>query len=319
MNWCRSSEIADPTMKSTLTSNKREMTDDNNNDNHSRNVQPKLNTTNATPTSSTTEPGFANSCIAAIMPKAVATKSRQNGCWVPPVVALAHFYNMKALSTSGLPITMENVAALRTGDEPEEVCEIFEEAFDIWMADKSWSNHPDYMMKEVKEEEEEEEAEKSQTNTNHFTYHGVTAVNEYGTNCVSRAWFEDLKRTIDQDDAVLLLVERQERKDFGKTHYLVCLGYKEEMKRRRGSENVSYTLFVKDPTEGDEMLVAKLWEEGNIELCTKQHNGSVLDRYMILEANHLAVRRYLQQHHSAKEKKKSSSSSSSKDQQDQDQ
>jgi len=69
------------------------------------------------------------------------------------------------------------------------------------------------------------------------------------------------------------------------------------------------------------MLVAKLWEEGNIELCTKQHNGSVLDRYMILEANHLAVRRYLQQHHSAKEKNKSSSSSScsssSKNQQDQ--
>lgn len=239
--------------------NKRDRGSD---DQHSRSVAPKSNS----------EAIYATSVSAALMPKAVATKARQNGCWVPPVVALARFYNLTAMST-GLPITMENIAALRQGDEPEECCEIFEEAFGIWLADKSFSNHADFM--EVSE---------------HFTYYGSTSLQEYGMQHVSKEWFDELKRTIDQDDAVLLLVARQEKKDLNKTHYLLVLGYEEKIQRRGGH---SFTLYIKDPTEGNELLVAKLWEETNIELCTLQGNGRMLDRYMILEAIHLSLRRDL--------------------------
>ena len=57
--------------------------------------------------------------------------------------------------------------------------------------------------------------------------------------------------------------------------------------------NTWYTLYIKDPMEGNKLLLAKLWDERGVELITKQPNGSTLDRYMILEATHLSVARII--------------------------
>ena len=57
---------------------------------------------------------------AAIMPKAIANLHRQNGCWVPPVVAVAKFYNFSVLKDQTTKVSMESIRELRPGDEPEE-------------------------------------------------------------------------------------------------------------------------------------------------------------------------------------------------------
>lgn len=75
------------------------------------------------------------------------------------------------------------------------------------------------------------------------------------------------------------------------THYLLILGYQVE-NGRRGRK--AYTLLVKDPMEGDELLTARLEAnpEGRIELRTTQSNGtSALDRFRPLEACHFRGRR----------------------------
>jgi len=167
---------------------------------------------------------------------------------------------------------METIRELRPGDYPEEFCEVFEDAFGVWPAAKSFSNDDEFM-----------------ESSGDVTCSGPTAVREHGVWKVSEAWFDELKESIRRDDAVILLVERQERQDRGKTHYLLVLGYQETVRRRSGK---SCSLYVKDPNEGSELLLANLWEEGAVELITKQANGkSSLDRFRILEATHLSVAR----------------------------
>jgi len=212
-------------------------------------------------------PTFATSAVRAIMPR--QQMQFQNGCWVPPVVAVARFYGLSHLQGRKSKVSMESIRALRSDDEPEEFCEIFEDAFGVWPAKKSFSNDAEFM-----------------ESAGEVKCCGPTSIVEHGVKSVSQPWFEELKKTIERDDAVILLVERQERKDRGKTHYLLVLGYEETIRRRTGK---SYTVYVKDPTESDEMLTAKFWDESTVELTTKQANGSILDRYMILEATHLSV------------------------------
>jgi len=219
------------------------------------------------PTSSRT---LATSTFNATMPKAIATAQRINGCWVPPVIALSNFYHIPLFKDQTTKITMETIRKLRSGDAPEECCEVFEEATGICCNDKSWSNDATFLESDGK-----------------IKCSGSTSLQKHGTWQTNTIWFEDLKATIQRNDAVVLLVERQERKDKGRTHYLVVFGYEEKVTRRSGT---SHILYVKDPTEGDALFVAELWAESNIELSTKQGNGSILDRYMILEATHLCVR-----------------------------
>jgi hypothetical protein len=105
------------------------------------------------------------------------------------------------------------------------------------------------------------------------------------TRRVAALWFADVKRTLDGGNLVLLLVERLEGgKDQGRTHYLLCLGCQETTRQRGGS---AYSLYVKDPMEGDALLTAQLWEEPGVELMTRQLTGQPLDRYAILESTHL--------------------------------
>ena len=206
---------------------------------------------------------------AAIMPKAIANLQRQNGCWVPPVVAVAKFYNFSVLKDQTTKVSMESIRELRPGDEPEEFCEVFEDAFGIYPAKKSFSNDADFMERD-----------------GNVKCCGPTSIQEYGIWKASKAWIDEVKKSIEQNDAVILLVERLERKDQGKTHYLLVLGCEEKKERRNGK---SYILYIKDPTEGNKLLVGKLWDEIGVELMTKQANGSTLDRFNILEATHLSV------------------------------
>ena len=114
---------------------------------------------------------------------------------------------------------------------------------------------------------------------------GPTSEEDFGTFKVSIRWFEDLRNTIDGGNPVLLLVQRLEPgKDRSQTHFLLCLGY-EEKAGRRGRR--AFTLYVKDPMEGDVMLAAPLWEEHDVELMTRQASGRPLDRYSILMSTHL--------------------------------
>ena len=212
---------------------------------------------------------WAASAAAAVMPKQEV--QFKNGCWVPPVVAVARFYGFLFLQDHKTNVSMASVRELRPGDEPEEFCEVFEEAFGMWPANKSFSNDSEFM-----------------ESSGVVKCCGPTSVQEYGIWHVSKPWFDDLKKTVDGNNGVILLVERLERKDQGKTHYLLVLGYQETLKRRNGK---SYTLYIKDPMEGNKLLLAKLWDEHGVELITKQPNGSTLDRYMILEATHLSVAR----------------------------
>eukprot|EP01043_Picozoa_sp_COSAG02_P044585 COSAG02_NODE_3997_length_5934_cov_5.000171_1_plen_144_part_00 len=88
---------------------------------------------------------------------------------------------------------------------------------------------------------------------------------------------------------MLLLVERLEGgKDKGNTHYLLVLGYEEEVRRRGGNVR---KLWLKDPMgdNGDTLLRAELWDEPAVELLTYQPSGSKLDRFTILEATHLRL------------------------------
>ena len=202
----------------------------------------------------------------AIMP--LQNLQQQNGCWVPPVISVANFYDFSVMKDQTTKVSMESINALCPGDEPEEFCEMFEEAFGVWPAKKTFSNDPDLMedLMDVK-------------------CCGPTSIKEHGIWKVSKTWFDEVKKTIQENDLVILLVERLERKDKGNTHYLVVFGYEETRRRNRES----YSLIIKDPNEGDTLLEAKLWDDNSVELTTKQTNGSTLDRFNILEATHLSV------------------------------
>ena len=116
---------------------------------------------------------------------------------------------------------------------------------------------------------------------------GSTSEMDFGTRRAATSWFTDVQSTIDRGDVILLLVERLDGgKDKGNTHYLLGVGYEESSSRRGGT---AYTLYVKDPMEGDVVLAAPLWHEPTIELCTRQINGAVLDRYAVLESTHLRL------------------------------
>eukprot|EP00040_Diaphanoeca_grandis_P043387 m.267893 g.267893 ORF g.267893 m.267893 type:complete len:312 (+) comp75244_c0_seq1:119-1054(+) len=270
------------------------------------------------------------------MPRQPTSGGRQNGCWVPPVVALANFYNLKpsldfiengfgnantdaddadssdssvevgtAVQPSQEPsqdevgdkavnrvapkvtgnlvdpvgndkgndpkidppplvrsnacdnvkVTVESVLTLWPGDDAQGVFEVMETLFGVCVVGDSWGNH----------------------NTND-EFCGPT---HSGDGNVSERWFKDLRVTIDNNNLVVLLVERLDSgKDKGNIHYLLVLGYKEEI-RRRGTR---YALHVKDGMEEDTLLEAMLWDTSSVELTTKVPNGTTLDRYKILES-----------------------------------
>jgi hypothetical protein len=106
-------------------------------------------------------------------------------------------------------------------------------------------------------------------------FSGPTSIKEYGTWRVSNAWINEYKKTIQNDNAVILLVERLEGKDVGRTHYLFGLGYEEKIQKNRRNRSPSISLLVKDPTEGNDLLCATMWYERSVELCTKQTNGKL--------------------------------------------
>ena len=87
---------------------------------------------------------------------------------------------------------------------------MFEEAY-VWL-NKSFSNDSEFM-----------------ESSGNVKCCGPTlvSVQEYGIWHVSKPWFDDPKKTVDGNNGVILLVERLEQKDRGKTHYLLVLGYQD--------------------------------------------------------------------------------------------
>lgn len=163
----------------------------------------------------------------AVMPRQPTDGGRrQHGCWVPPVVALALFYGLGTAAQ----VSVASVLALRPGDEDEEVVEVFEQALGVegMITPSSWSNDEAFF----------EGSDR---------YLGLTSVEDYGVQAVAQPWFADVRKVIDGGNLILLLVERLEGgNDRGKTHYLLCVGYQETV-RRRGT---AFSLKVKDPMEG---------------------------------------------------------------------
>ena len=215
----------------------------------------------------------------AVVPKQPTTSGRSNACWAPPVVAIASFYHVTKLPTvsqsfrtwpagvGGGEITADSVLRLRPGDDDEEACEVLEDITGWWLPEVTWGNDEEF----IKSEGE-------------ISWGGPTSVSDYGTHAVAEPWWSALMLAL-SDNIVLLLVERLEGgKDQGNTHYLLVLGYEEEVRRRGGNVR---KLWLKDPMEGDELLEAEFWAEPAVELMTRQSSGKPLDRYTILEATHL--------------------------------
>ena len=205
---------------------------------------------------------------------------RVNACWAPPVVAIASFYRVTGLpgasqSSRAWPagagdgeITVDSILGLRAGDDAEEACEVFEDITGWWLPETTWGNDE----ASIKDEPD-------------LVWGGPTSVSDFGTHAVGDEWWAALTRTIENDDLVLLLVERLEGgKDKGHMHYLLVLGFEEQIRRRGGNVR---RLWLKDPMEGNELLEAEFWAEPKVELITKQASGKPLDRYTILEATHL--------------------------------
>jgi len=75
-------------------------------------------------------------------------------------------------------------------------------------------------------------------------------VSDFGTHAVADAWWAALTRTLsgsgdEGSNLIMLLVERLEGgQDKGHTHYLLVLGYEEEVRRRGGNVR---KLWLKDP------------------------------------------------------------------------
>jgi hypothetical protein len=170
----------------------------------------------------------------------------------------------------GCKITVDSVLGLRAGDDGEEACEIFEDITGWWLPNTTWGNDEAFI----------------RSNPD-IVWGGPTFASDYGTHAVADQWWASLTQTIGAANLVLLLVERLEGgMDKGHTHYLLVLGYEEQIRRRGGNVR---KLWLKDPMEGDQLLEAEFWAEPKVELMTKQAcgNGKPLDRYSILEATHL--------------------------------
>ena len=219
----------------------------------------------------------------AMMPR--QPTERQNACWVGPVVALAKFYRVTQLHgfQADTKVTIASVLALQNGDDDEEeVIELFEQVSGAIVETPSvWSNDADFF-KDADSVEDERGAASCR-------WMGPTSEVIDGVHSVCGEWFDDVRKTIDGGNPVLLLLERLgSGKDQGNLHYLLCLGYEETVERRNRR---SYTLHVKDPMEGDVLLAATLWEipvgDEPVELTTRQSSGARLDQYSILESTHL--------------------------------
>lgn len=221
---------------------------------------------------------MARGAARAVMAK--QPEGRDNACWAPPVMAMCHFYGIAELPSSsksdrawpvgagGGAITVDSILGLRAGDYGEEACEVMEDITGWWYAESAWGN-------------DEACIEGS-------GWGGPTAVDDYGTHAVADGWWAALKQTIEGGNIVLVLVERLEgSRDKGHTHYLLVLGFEEQVRRRGGNVR---KLWLKDPMEGDQLLEAELWADREYELTTKQADtGKPMDRYSILEATHLAA------------------------------
>jgi len=188
---------------------------------------------------------------------------RPNGCWIPPVVSIARFYELDSEAT------IASVLASYPSKDDEDAFEVLERLFGVWAPSNVYGN----------------DASCFETTAEHgVPWCGPTSIEEYGTQRAHPDWFADVRATIDGGDLVLLLVERLEGlRDKGNTHYLLVVGY-QEVARRCG--NVC-SLFVKDPMEGNVVLVAALWDRPETELTTRQASGATLDRYGILESTHM--------------------------------
>ena len=155
---------------------------------------------------------------------------RDNACWAPPVVAMCHFYGITELPPSsrsdqawpvaarGRAITVDSILGLRAGDDGEDACEVLEDITGWSFPGSTWGRGD------------------AEADINVFTqgsvWGGPTAVNDYGTHTVAGAWWAALKQTIEGSNLVLLLVERLEGgQDKGHTHYLLVLGFEEQVRR----------------------------------------------------------------------------------------
>ena len=244
------------------------------------------------------------------------TDGRQNACWAPPVVAIARFYRLggqvpqcKAPCSMALggdsfsDVTLDSVLTLRPADEPEEVCEVLEDATGVWLAYCTWGDDEEFI-KGV------DKTGGCSADKSSATWAGPTSVCDYGVCRVSDAWWLAVIESLQSGNLILLLVQRLEGgKDLGCTHYLLVFGCEgdENMNVVKGdSDNDAHTrstrirrssraikskkLWLKDAMEGDVLLEAQLWAEPQVELMTrKAEDGSVLDRYRILEATHLKM------------------------------
>ena len=197
--------------------------------------------------------------------------TRDNGCWLCPVVAIYIYYKLDRLHDMCSPdFILGLLEELYPVDQPEEAVEVIEKLIGFWPDPVTFSD------------------DSSTSFGTHVDYKGTTSENSYGTRGVAVEWISHLQTTIRNGDLVLLLVERLEQKDKGNTHYLLCIGCQVLKNRsRRSGNSYSYRLLVKDPMEGDVVLAARLWEDQHAELITWRTGGGVLDRYKILEATHL--------------------------------
>lgn len=80
-----------------------------------------------------------------------------------------------------------------------------------------------------------------------------------GTENINPLWFDNLKKCIISQNLVLILcarLEEGEARAHGEipTHYLVVVGYNEEISRR-GTKRI---LHIKDPMEGDEVMQGEI-------------------------------------------------------------
>ena len=115
---------------------------------------------------------------------------RENGCWIPPVVAFARYYGLDPAAS------IDSVLAVRPQDEAEDVFEMMEDIYGVWAPAKVWGN---------------DEAFLADSAEHGVPWCGPTSEDDgCGNRSINPAWFADVCATVDAGDLVLLLVERLE-------------------------------------------------------------------------------------------------------------
>jgi hypothetical protein len=192
------------------------------------------------------------------------TEGRNNGCWIPPVALIANAMKGEHDPTF---VTVESVLASAeptlTGgfDVDIDAIEILSTLFHI---------NPTVMLQVY------DDSGTCTAMLSRDPLHGET---------ICSAWIDQLISCINGNGLGLLLVRRLEHSEGNQTHYLVIVGIEVTHSRRGG---MSYSLMVKDPMEGDVVLVGQLEQvcvnvkPATVQLKVKLVGGGT-DKYHLME------------------------------------